>query len=414
MRSKLIAIAAVGVLLPACGGSGEQQTIEVWFHSAQGGERDVIERQVQSFNADSDDVQVELTFNPEGDYNRIVRAAADEGTLPCLLDFDGPFLTGYASDGLLEPLDTYLRDELRGDLLPSIVTQGTYEGTLYGVGTFDSGLALWGNRRLLDAAGARIPNGVDDAWTFEEFQTALRDLQALPEVDHALDLKFNYGPGEWFTYGFSPFVWGFGGALLADGRAAGAMDSEESIAALAWVADLIDEGIVDPDQEMDDAFYIQQTAGLSWVGHWMWEPHRDNLGDDLLLLPVPRFPRAQVTGLGSWQWGITTSCDAPDAAWTFLSFLLQRDEILRMTDANGAVPARLSAIAASDLYGPDGPLELFAEQLEGGIARARPVTPDYATVTEAFSGAVDAVRQGTDPTLALRDAAAMVDEVVAP
>ena len=51
-----------------------------------------------------------------------------------------------------------------------------------------------------------FPKGVDDAWTLAEFEDALAKLQAPPGIKYALDVKLNYGQGEWFTYGFSPQV----------------------------------------------------------------------------------------------------------------------------------------------------------------------------------------------------------------
>ncbi len=39
-----------------------------------------------------------------------------------------------------------------------------------------------------------------------EFEDALAKLQALPEVEYAIDLKLSYGKGEWYTYGFSPII----------------------------------------------------------------------------------------------------------------------------------------------------------------------------------------------------------------
>ena len=42
----------------------------------------------------------------------------------------------------------------------------------------------------------------------------MEKLQALPEVEYAIDLKMNYGAGEGFTYGFSPIVQSFGGDLI--------------------------------------------------------------------------------------------------------------------------------------------------------------------------------------------------------
>ncbi|MDY7079893.1 MAG: extracellular solute-binding protein, partial [Chloroflexota bacterium] len=124
----------------------EPVTVEVWFHSGKGEERDVLDAQVTDFNAMQDDVFVEAVQLPEGSYNDQVNAAALAGDLPCLLDFDGPFLYNYAWSGYLQPIDGYVSADLKNDFLPSIINQGTYAGNLYSLGTFDSGLALWGNK----------------------------------------------------------------------------------------------------------------------------------------------------------------------------------------------------------------------------------------------------------------------------
>jgi multiple sugar transport system substrate-binding protein len=115
--------------------------------------------------------------------------------LPCLLDFDGPFVYNYAWSGYLLPLDEYVSAEVKADFLPSIIEQGTFAGKLYSLGTFDSGLTIWGNKAYLEKAGVRIPTGIDDAWTQEEFMDALKKLQALDEVEYAIDFKLITEPG---------------------------------------------------------------------------------------------------------------------------------------------------------------------------------------------------------------------------
>ncbi|MFL7893518.1 MAG: extracellular solute-binding protein, partial [Anaerolineales bacterium] len=126
----------------------EPTIVEVWFPGI-GEERDVLDAQVADFNAMQDAIVIDAVQLPEGSYNDQVNAAALAGDLPCLLDFDGPFLSNYAWSGYLTPLDGYLSDDLRADFLPSIINQGTYGGHLYGLGTFDSGLAIWGNKAYL-------------------------------------------------------------------------------------------------------------------------------------------------------------------------------------------------------------------------------------------------------------------------
>ena len=377
----------------------EPVTVEVWFHSGKGEEREVLDAQVKDFNAMQQDVIIDAVQLPEGTYNDQVNAAALAGDLPCLLDFDGPFLYNYAWSGYLKPIDEYVSVDLYNDFLPSIISQGSYGGHLYSLGTFDSGLAIWGNKAYLDEAGVRIPTSIEDAWTKDEFVDALEKLQALDEVKFAIDFKMNYGAGEWFSYGFSPMMQSWGGDLIDRSdylSADGVLNSPEAVEAMEFFQSLFADGYADPQPAGDDCFFGAKECALSWVGHWMWTPHSEGLGDDLVLLPMPKFGDAAVTGMGSWNWGITSSCENPDAAWTFLQYLVEPDQILRMTNANGAVPARKSAIAQSELFAEGGPLNIFVQQLEGGVALERPVTPAYPVITSAYADVVQNIVAGAD------------------
>jgi multiple sugar transport system substrate-binding protein len=388
-------------------------TIEVWFHSGKGEEREVLDAQVEEFNAMQNEVVVEPVRLPEGSYNEQVSAASLAGDLPDLLDFDGPNLYNYAWAGHIIPMDDYFTEEFKADLLPSIIDQGTYAGKFYALGTFDSGLSIWGNKAYLEKAGVRIPEGIEDAWTFSEFDEALEKLQALEEVEYAIDFKLNYGQGEWYTYGFSPIIQSWGADLIdrSDYQSAdGVLNSKYAVGALRWFQTLFEKGYANPQPAGDDDFYGRKIAALSWVGHWMWQPHHDGLGDDLILLPVPQLGDRAVTGTGSWCWGITSQSQHPDAAWKFLEFLMQPDQILRMSNANGAVPARISAFEQSELYSEDGPLRILVEQLQSDVGVARPMTPAYPTITNAFAQAVQNIINGADVQSELDKAVQKIDQ----
>jgi len=405
-------IMVTAMLIASSALAADAITVEVWFHSGKGEEREVLDAQVEEFNAMQDAIVIDAIQLPEGSYNDQVNAAALAGDLPCLLDFDGPFLYNYAWSGYLAPLTDYVSDELKDDFLPSIINQGTYGGELYSLGTFDSGLAIWGNKSYLDAAGVRIPTGIDDAWTQEEFVDALEKLQALDGVEYAIDFKMNYGAGEWFTYGFAPMMQSWGGDLIDRGEymsADGVLNGAEAVEAMTFFQSLFADGYANAEPAGDDCFYGDKSCALAWVGHWMWGPHSEGLGDDLVLLPMPTFGEKAATGMGSWNWGLTSSCENPDAAWEFLNFLVSPEEILHMTNANGAVPARKSAIEMSDLFGEGGPLYVFVQQLEGGVALERPVTPAYPVITSAYAEAVNNIVAGADVQEELDKAVETID-----
>lgn len=420
--SLLVLILCITIIGTAfAGGQGEKEKaaeaegpveIEVWNHSGKGVEREALDATIAEFNSMQDQIKVNLTRLPEGSYNEQVSAAALSGDLPDLLDFDGPNLYNYAWAGHLIPIGKYVPRDMKEDFLPSIIAQGTYDDKLWSLGQFDSGLAIWGNREYLEKAGVRIPKTVDEAWTFEEFNTVLEKLQALEEVEYAIDFKINYGQGEWYSYAFSPILQAFGAGLIdrSDYKSAdGVLNGPKAVRAMEWFQSLFEEGYANPAPAGDDSFYGAKTAALSYVGHWMKQPHMEGLGDDLVLIPMFKGPEDHVTGMGSWNWGITSNADNPEAVWEFMKFLLSPDEILRMTDGNGAVPARKSALEQRDEYKPGGMLYVFREQLNT-IAVPRPQTPAYPTITSAFAEAVQNIINRADVQEQLDKAVQEIDQ----
>jgi multiple sugar transport system substrate-binding protein len=386
-------------------------TIEVWFHSGRGSERNVLNAQVAHFNKAHEDITIIAKQLPEGSYMEQVNAAAFSGDLPDLLDFDGPFIYHFLWAGYLQPIDQYIEKDILYDFLPLIIKQGTYKGRLYSLGTFDSGLGLFANKKYLEKAGLRIPKGLDDTWTSYEFAAALKKLQALPEVEYALDLKMNYGRGEWFTYGFSPILQSFNADLIdrKDFQSAdNVLNGSKAVKAMTLFQNWFKNGYAQYNPGGDTDF-ADGKAALSYVGHWMYNPAKRALGENLVLLPMPKFGERSVTGMGSWNWGLTKKCKNPEAAIEFLTYLIQPDQIIRMTYANGAIPARKSAIERTVLFKKDGDLRMYIEQLEK-TAIPRPQTPAYSVITTAFAEAVDNIAQGANVKEELDNAVKKIDQ----
>ncbi len=399
----------------AAPGVKAQTQVSMWVHAGPGPERDVYIASVKAFNESSKDIKIKLLTLPEGRYNDQVNAAALANKLPCILDFDGPSVYNFAWSKKLRPLDDLpIATLAKAEMMPTLVRQGTYNGKLYSVGQFDSGLAIWGHRKTLVAAGVRIPTGVDDAWTLSEFEEALKKLKAAG-VPFPLDMKFNYGIGEWVTYGFSPLVQSFGGDLIdrkGYKTADKVLNGPASVRALSTLQSWVRQGFVNPSTKNDGDF-VQGKSALSWVGHWVYNDYKKALGDDLVLIPMPKLGAQAVTGAGSWNFGVSSSCEAVGAASKVLEHLMSKEEILRVTQANGALPGTRAAQAESPNYAPGGPLRLYVEQSAKGIARVRPETPAYPTITAAFAEAVNNIVGGADVRAELDKAVRKIDQDIA-
>ena len=357
-----------------------------------------------------EEIGATVTYNaiPSAGYNDAVNAAAAAGDLPDALMMDGPNVANYARAGYIVPLDDYLDPALLADMTPAMKAQGTYgpDGKTYCIGPVDAGLSILGNRAYLEEAGARIPTGMDDAWTREEFEDALAKLAEVDGVTHPLDMKRNYGTGEWLTYAFSPLVQSMGGDLIdrETWQAEGTIDGPASVEALTMVKGWADAGWIVPAEAGDAAFYGDKTAALSWVANWGVDPGSEGLGEDLVILPVPDFGEGAKTALGSWCWTISRDAADPEATADLIEALLSPETIHAMYEAGRYPSGRVSALSETPDYAPGGPLELYQEQLDA-IAVPRPVHPAYPVISSAFSQAFADVLDGADPQEALSEAA---------
>ena len=434
-RSRKLAAGAVlvaaALLTAACGGGGDSGgasggqsaqagsgtgEIKVWGHQGEAGEVTALQQAVDSFNSSQTDVKVTLQLIPSNDYTKTVQAtSADQ--LPDVLEYDGPLMSSFVYDGKLAPVDGLVSAATVSNQTASVKSQNTYPGDskLYGVSMFDSGLGVYGNKKLLDAAGVKYPTGLDDAWTADEFQDALVKLAAVDPDGKVLDVKENYG-GEWPTYGYLPIVNSTGNVVVKDGKAEGNLNSPAAVKAVEQFAGW--RQYVDPNT--DDKAFTDGRVALSWVGHWLYNPYAEALGSDLVVMPLPDFGAGTKTGQGSWAWGVGASSKNGAAAGKFLDYLMNDTNVAAMTEANAAPPGTTSVTAASALYKPGGPLELFSEQLaktcgtnpptESCVATPRPITPAYPVISQQFSQAFLNAYMGADAQAEFDKAAKAIDQ----
>ena len=367
----------------------------------------------EAFNASGAGFTVDLV--PIPGYNDAINAATLAGDLPDVIMLDGPNMASMAWAGTIQPIGDLLDQSILDDLLPAIRAQGTYSptGDFYFISPYDSSVLLWGNRAILEAAGIDIPSSVEEAWTADELTGILETLKAQDGIEWPLDIKMNYGAGEWMTYGFSPFVQSGGGDIIdrETWAADGTINCDANVATLQTLQDWVNADYIVPASAGDNKFYGEKTAALSWVGNWMWGAHREGLGDDLVLIPAPAFGDAgPVSPNGGWGWAVPSSTENTEDVGAFLNYAMSTEQVANYADMTGYIPARASAVPLSERYGDGGEGEIFAQQASC-CAVVRPVHPGYPVITAAFSEALVNILTGTaDVKEELDEAAETIDQ----
>jgi ABC-type glycerol-3-phosphate transport system substrate-binding protein len=410
----VFACAVLTLVLAGC--SGEEKVpegftvITVWAHQGQARENMAMRAIVDAFNQAYQDekLMIDITFFPDRQYADKVSIASASGSLPDVLDIDGPFVGPWAAEGLLIPIDSYVDTQLREDMLASLIEQGTYNKKLYALGAFDSALVVYYNRDVMEKADLDPPELVDEAWTWQEFTDALEKVK--PHVPIALSLHMNQQSDEWFTYAFTPLVWSNGGALIdtANGRIEGVMNGAATAEAITEWKALFENGYAQATSPTPDPFSAQQSA-FDWNGHWMLPTFEETEGLHFGAMPLPRMGDIPVAASGSWCWGLSRNARDPKTAWKAIEWFLDpKQGIQPIVEANGAVPGRKSAFQYFPEY-DTMPQRLFREQLELA-AHPRPRTPVYLTLTTEFARALRDIAKGADVEARLTEAAETVQQ----
>lgn len=135
----------------------------------------------------------------------------------------------------------------------------------------------------------------------------------------------------------------------------------------------------------------------------MARSHLEHKGAALGVMGLPRFGPRPVAACGSFCWALSSTATQPEPAARWLRWVTDAERgVAPLVRSNGAVPARLSAFAAFPEYA-ELPYALFRRQLET-LARARPRTPFYATLTQKFAAALRDIAHGASVAARLRRA----------
>ncbi len=415
MGNRLLSALFGSAALVATAGFAEAKTVIHAMHQGDPGWVKAYGDVATRFEAANPDVDIEMIYAPHDAYNEKFSAAVMAKQLPDIMELDAPFLANYVWSGYLQPVKPLIDKDLLDDMTDSNIAQGTYpiDKDLYAIGLTDSSVVLYGNKKYLEAIGARIPKSVDDAWTREEFEGYLEKLTKLEGVKWPIDTFRGYGiKTEWITYAYGPLLESAGCDLIdrKTWKASGTLDGEACVKALTMMQDWVKKGWVVPTSSGTNQFYAEgQPAALAMGGHWFYAEASAAMKDNIVVMPLPKIGDKGVSPNGTWIWGISATSENPG----------DRRQVPELSAEGQGVPGvRQDPVRLSGpeelrcripLYAEGGPLAIAFEQASK-TAVARPPHPAYPTITSAFMQAVDKIFNGGDAQEALTAAAKKIDE----
>jgi multiple sugar transport system substrate-binding protein len=321
--------AATGLVLAGCAGgteSGDEGgpvTITYTNFISAGGNEENLQKIVDAFEAENENVTVEVTTLPYADYFTALQTDLAGGTVSDVFDIELANYASYQESGVLAPLEGVDTSVYQTSLAESYAT----DGTQYALPTSFSNVVLYYNADLFDAAGLEYPTA---DWTWEDEKAAAEKL-----TDVGAGVWGDYQP---ITYNeFYKVLAQAGGEFLSEDGSSVAFNSPEGIRAAQWLVDksgttmpTAEQGAGTPD--FDSTLFADGKLAMWHTGIWMFSTLADT--DFTWDIAVEPGDTQHASALFSNAVGVSAGSEHIEEATAFAEFL---------TASQTAVDTRLEA-----------------------------------------------------------------------
>lgn len=425
-RPKLFLALTAILLLSGCGPATPQGTIVLrvgnWGGAKEGNDFDKkVEKIYRDFEKENPGVILKEENIPE-DYVAKISLAYIAKAEPDVLMLDASSSALFINSEMitdLMPLIAADKTFSLDDFYPNVVGIGRRGDKLFAIPQDFTPMVVYYNKKLFDKAGVPYPKS---DWNFDQFRETARKLTV--KGDHPGDQAKQYGFAftNW-TAGWVMWIWNNGADNLSpDGKhAVGYLNSPKSVEAVAFLRDMVSEGIA-PSISQTTALgvdpFANGQAGMAISGHWSMVGYKAApkgpdgkpkiAWEDLGVVALPHNIPAPQTVMYESGFAIGAHCKHRDLAWKFIKYMTSH-RIQSVYQSSG-----IAVCARKDVAEERAKTSTLESQFIPIIPSARPPygsrVEGYDFVEDRMQKAMDSIIQsGREPQEALTKAAHEVE-----
>lgn len=292
-----------------------------------------------AFQAENPDIRINIEVVPWDTLLQRLTTDVAGGSAPDISIIGTRWLLDFASQGVAEPIDSYLTPEFKGTFIDTFMAPSVIDGQIMGLPVAASARAMMVNLDLYEKVGATPPT------TWDELYEASKKIATLPET-FAFGLQGKeIETDAYFYYA----LWTHGGDILkADG--ASGLDTPEALEAATLYKTMIDEGLTQPsptNYTREDVFNLFKQGNVGTIFTFpMLIPQIKAEAPDLnyQILPFPE-------GKAKATYGVTDTLmmfadsDVKEAAWQFIEFAYKDDWRAKFDMDEGFLPVTKNVAA---------------------------------------------------------------------
>jgi multiple sugar transport system substrate-binding protein len=367
---------------------------------------------IQQFEKENPNMKVNLTDLTWSDGHEKIVVAFGSGTAPDVLELGSDWVPEFSYQDILLDV-TFEAEKIKKEFLmwePATIGNPTDASPkIFGFPWILDTRVLFYNKDLIKKAGLNPENSPKTWDELLDYCEAVNRLK--PD---AYGFGANSAERHRLYKKFLPFLWANGGRILLEDLRESEINSSEGVQALEFYKKLTQNGMIDTQAMLDEAFK-HNKIGFVISGGWLLNDLRKNypeLNFGICLMPKPKSDRGTPASFAGGEFlVINKKTKNPFEALELIKFLIQKDNCLKVCQAIGSgFPSAKGA--SSDPYYMENPdLLVFQEQLKFAISP--PPHPKWVYIEEIIEKAVEEVMYDKkSPQDALNEAKSEIDKLL--
>ena len=327
----------------------EKTKLTFWCHENEPWIKS-YEAMAEKFEAEHEEYDVEVVSYPFKAYTEKIQTALTSSGKECpdIIAVWGGMAPSYIASDALAPVPEEMAKDIKEDYMEPAIGVYQKEGSLYGV-AMEYNLEYGGmivNKNLFDEAKLSYPT------TWEELRKVSQDV-SVSNGDVVEMEGFEMMDGDSLFCNYLAMILQQGGQYLNEDGSIN-FASPEGVKALEEILSMVDNGETDLENLVNGEYCfndVYQGKGyMASVGSWgIGEAGAYELeyGKDFEYVPVPQYGE-KMAFAAETGWGIMVPKNSAnvDAAWEFINFFIQPENLVEHNIACNQLPPRKSMLTS--------------------------------------------------------------------
>lgn len=376
--------------------SNEPVTINFTYWEGSPSDKVGFDTIIAKFEKENPNIKINKQVVPSGDkYWAALDTRIAGRDYPDVARITYQRLGKYITAGVLGDITKSVDSGDLNDLLPAFKSAVTYKGKVFALPHHTDTMGIFYNKKILAAAGIKVPTKIENAWTWEEFLEVARTLKAKGDVKYA----FTYTWTKNASHRALPFLYMNDGSLTNEDVTAAAVGNPKGVEWLKYMETWAKEGLISRTtpvmNENPHELFTTKVVAMQFAGNYLMSYFHNNMAGEWGVTYMPRRGNKTGSDMGGNAVASFSKGKHGKESELFIKYLTNAENMKFFCETTGFLPVRKSVSQAPMNF------QTFPEEQKLFLEQVATIDPKMAQIEtdKKFQPMITVISEGIEKVI---------------